>query len=288
MYLPILHTSSNGSLWSAWAVEPFVSIPLLLTAIAYGTALRKAHSRGRRIPGHWRIAAFYGGLAAIWIALAGPPGVWNDELFFLHMLQHLLIILVAPPLILAGRPAQLTLQAVSPARTGQVLRPILRRGWLRRALEIITHPVSVAVVFNANLVIWHLPGMYGLALEDDLVHELEHLAFLGTAMLFWWTIIDPIPRNHRISDHWLLGLSFTTCMIGNLVAAALTLSPRVIYTYYEQAANPWGLSPLTDQQIGGVIMWISGAVYFAIMFITLYRVVQPAPQTGTNDRAATA
>lgn len=288
MHFALLHASTDGSLWTAWSVEPTVSVPLILAAMAYGAGLRTARSKARPIPSNWRIVAFYGGLAAIWIALSGPPGTWNDELFFLHMLQHLLLMLLAPPLLLAGRPVQLALQAISPARTGRLLRPLLRRGTVRKLMDLITHPATVTLVFNANLVLWHLPAAYGLALENDAVHELEHIAFIGAAMLFWWTIIDPVPRNHRVSGHWLLGLSFTTCMIGSLIAAALALSPRVIYTYYEEAATPWGISPLADQQIGGWIMWVSGAVYFAIMFVTLYRVVQPAPQTGAGDHPVAA
>lgn len=286
MRLAILHASGEGSVFASWSVDPWIGVPILLTGIAYGMAYRTAQQNRRRPPGRGRVAAFYGGLLTIWVALSGPPGVWNDELFLLHMFQHLLLIMLAPPLLLLGRPVQLALQAMAPARSGRILRPVLRRGWLRSALDVVTHPAAVAVVFNANLVVWHLPGAYGLALENAIVHELEHLAFIATAMLFWWTIVDPVPRHHRVSPHWLLGLSFVTCMVGNLIAAALTLSPRVIYSQYEQSTGTWGLTPLADQQLGGAIMWISGAVYFAIMFVTLYRVAQPAPQPGPNDHAA--
>ena len=286
MTLPLLHTSTDGSLLTAWALEPFIAIPLIWAALAYGWGVRRVQRRwadGWPLP---RAVAFYAGLVTLGLALFGPPGVWNDDLFFLHMLQHLLLMMVAAPLILIGRPVQLFLRALHPATLGRITRKLLRSGRFRTALTIITHPLTVLVLFNANLVLWHLPGAYELALEDALVHELEHAAFIGTALLFWWILIDPVPRHHRVSSHWLFALSFSTCMVGSLLGAALTLSPDVIYTHYEGPDQPFGISPLADQQIGGALMWAAGAVYFAMMFGALYRMVQPSVVTPTlNDSA---
>jgi cytochrome c oxidase assembly factor CtaG len=270
----LLHASTEGSVLAAWSFEPFVTVPLLLAGLAYYWGLRG--DRARVGLSRWRVAAFYSGLSAAALALVGPPGVWNDELFFLHMIQHLLLMMVAAPLLLLGRPIQLLFRAVPASQSGRVLRPILKHGWVRITLELVTFPAFVLVIYNANLVLWHLPPLYGLALDHWLAHELEHVTFISTALLLWWVLIDPVPRHHRASLHWLFGISFTNCVVGNLIAAALTLSPRVIYSHYQQADTPWGLSPLTDQHIGGMIMWLGGSAYFVLMFVALYRMVQPS------------
>jgi putative membrane protein len=279
----ILHADTGGSFITAWSVDPLVAVPLLWCALAYGWGVRSVRNKGAvRWP--WsRAFAFYGGLFFLMLALLGPPGVWNDDLFFIHMLQHLLLMMAAAPLILLGRPVQLLLRAIPPPVLGRVTRPILRRGGLRTTLTILTYPAVVLVLFNLNLVLWHLPGAYDQALQDGFVHELEHGAFLTTALLFWWVLIDPVPRHHKTSAHWLFAMSFASCMVGSLLGAALTLSPETIYAHYETTASPWGISPLTDQHIGGGLMWAAGGIYFAIMFVALYRMVQlPANEPVTD------
>ena len=287
MHLVLLQASTDGSLLTAWSFEPLIAAPLLWCAMGYGWALRRVR-RNDKVSWPWtRPVAFYGGLLALWIALLGPPGTWNDELFFLHMLQHLLLMMVAAPLLLVGRPVQLFLRAIRPATIGRVTRPILRRGGFRTLLTAVTHPLTVLVLFNINLVVWHLPRFYERALADPLVHELEHAAFLSTALLFWWILIDPVPSHHRAPVHWLLAMSFVSCMVGALLGAALTLAPDVIYTHYQVTDHPLGISPLADQHIGGALMWASGAVYFAIMFGALYKMVQPSiePPSSSSIKA---
>jgi cytochrome c oxidase assembly factor CtaG len=275
MSQPVLHSSTSGSFLTSWAPDPLLINLLALAALAYALGLRAAARRGRRRPARGRIAAFYGGLAATAVALLGPLDTWNDELFFIHMLQHLVLMIIAAPLLLLGRPVQVALQALPPARSGALIGTLFRRDGPRQAATLLAHPLTVFTLYNLNLALWHLPRMYVAALESELVHELEHLAFFGTALLFWWVIIDPVPRHHRASAHWQFWMCFGTCMIGGLVAAALTLANRVLYPFYLDAGRPWGLSAQADQQLGGGIMWISGALYFVLMFAMLVRMVSP-------------
>lgn len=275
MSLALLHGSTGGSFLTSWSPDPLLVNLLALAAVAYALGLRAAARRGRRRPSRWRIAAYYGGLAAVTVALLGPLDTWNDELFFIHMLQHLVVMIVAAPLLLLGRPVQVTLQALPPKQSSLLVRILFLRAGPRRAATLLTHPLTVFALYNLNLALWHWPPMYVAALESELVHEIEHAAFFGTALLFWWVIIDPVPRHHRAEPHWQFGMCFGTCMIGGLVAAALTLANRVLYPFYLDAGRPWGISPMTDQQLGGGIMWISGALYFALMFAMLIRMVSP-------------
>ncbi|MEZ4568757.1 MAG: cytochrome c oxidase assembly protein [Thermomicrobiales bacterium] len=285
MRLPLLHGSTDGSLLAAWTLDPLLVNLLALTAICYGIGLRSIHRKGRPVSG-WRAASFFGGLAVVAFSLIGPLETWNDDLFFIHMLQHLALMIVAAPLLLLGRPVQIALQALPSGYSRAIVGSVFRRSRARRVATVLTHPLTVFLAFNLNLALWHLPGMYVRALENDLVHEIEHFAFFGTSLLFWWVIVDPVPRHHRAPAHWLFGMCFGTCMIGGLVAAALTVANRVLYPYYLSADQPWGLTPLADQKLGGGIMWISGAVYFALMFAMLYQMVKP--DDGEPQRRAAA
>jgi cytochrome c oxidase assembly factor CtaG len=189
--LPLLHASGSvqGSFVLAWTGDPILIATLLVAAAGYVLAWRRLQRTGRRAL-HPRQAAAYGaGLAAVALALLGPLDTFNDDLFVVHMLQHVVLMFVAAPLLVAGRPVQLLLGAISPAASGSILRPLLRRRPLRAALTVLTHPVVVGLLFNLNLILWHLPGFYTRALENRAVHEVEHVTFFGTSLLLWWIIV---------------------------------------------------------------------------------------------------
>lgn len=267
MLLPILHGTVNGPFLAAWDFSPPIVIGLLLGAVGYYLALRRVKLVGRPAPSSWQILCYYSGLLTVAIALLGPIDTFNDELFLLHMLQHLALMQVAAPLILLGRPVQLALKAISVKRSGPVLKTILRPRSVRTALILITAPLFATFAYNANLVMWHIPRFYDGALQNETIHELEHLMFFGFALLFWWPIIDPVPRHHKMARHWAIAAVFVTMVVGIAIGAILTLSPSVIYPFYSGTENPWGLTPLVDQQIGGVIMWVGGGFLYLLILI---------------------
>lgn len=269
MFLPILHGTVDGPFLLAWDISPLVAVGLLLAAAGYFLALRRLRLNGRATPPAWQIACYYGGLLAILVALMGPLDTFNDELFFLHMLQHLALMQIAAPLILLGRPVQLALRAISVRRSGPVLKTVLRPRWVRVALTLVTAPLVATLAYNANLIVWHVPGFYDAALRSDAIHELEHLLFFSFALLFWWPIIDPVPRHHRMATHWAIAAIFVTMVVGIGLGAILTLSPSVIYPFYDHTAKPWGLSPQVDQQIGGLIMWVGGGFVYLLVLAAL-------------------
>ena len=280
MLVPILHGTAEGPFLAAWDFSPPIVIGLLVGAIGYYLALRQLKLNHRTAPPNWQIGCYYGGLVTVAIALLGPLDTFNDELFLLHMLQHLALMQVAAPLILLGRPVQLALKAISVKRSGPILKAILRPRSVRAALTLLTAPLVATFAYNANLVMWHVPNFYDAALRSDAIHELEHLMFFGFALLFWWPIIDPVPRHHKMPKHWAIAAIFLTMVVGIGIGAILTLSPSVIYPFYLGAENPWGLSPLVDQQIGGVIMWVGGGFLYLLILIGLLVSV-----LGFNDEA---
>ncbi len=263
----LLHSYYSGPFLLAWDFEPYILFMLIFAAGLYGLALRRIGLSGvRSVPRSYPIA-FYGGLIAFAAALAGPFHTYNENSFALHMGQHVVMMLIAAPLLVLGRPVQVALWAISPERSGAVLGPFLRRGWIRGLLTVVTNPIVVLVLLNVNLVAWHHPDFYVAALESTLVHEIEHILFMSTALLFWWIIIDPVPRHHKVRADVAILMLFISGSVGDLVALYLIFVPDVIYPFYLASDTLWGMSELADQRAGGVIMLVVGtAVYFGATF----------------------
>lgn len=270
--LALLHSYYSGPFLLAWDIEPYIALILIFSGGLYALAVRRIGQHGRRSVPRGYPMAFYAGLVALAAALAGPFHTYNENSFALHMGQHVMIMLVAAPLLVLGRPVQIALWAISPQQSGAVLGPVLRQGWVRVLLNVLTNPLVVLLLINVNLVIWHLPDFYVAALESALVHEVEHILFMSTALLFWWVIIDPVPRHHRVRPDIAIGMLFISGAVGDLLALYLIFAPDVIYPFYLASDTLWGMSQLADQRVGGLIMLVVGtAVYFGATFWLIAR-----------------
>ncbi len=268
MVITVLHAVETPSLsLLTWRFDPVLTPLLLMTAAIYLLACRAAERAGRPVPSRWQVLAFLGGLASLALALTGPLDQYNGVLFSIHMTQHLVLILAAAPLLLLGRPVQVMLRGLPPRFTRAIARNSAGRSSLRRVLTALTHPVSVVLIFNGAFVFWHLPRFYQAAVRNDVIHEVEHAAFLGTALLFWWVLIDPVPRHHRLSTSAAALVLFATWMASDLICATITLSQDLIYPIYADTPKPWGLTAYRDQRIGGTIMWVVSAIYYAVVLI---------------------
>jgi putative membrane protein len=250
------------TLWRAWNSEPALLLALLLPAGFYlwGTARcwrRAGVGRGIR----WgQLAAFFGGMAALVAALLSPLDALSEALFSAHMVQHLLLLLVAPPLFVLARPLVPWLWALPPAPRRAGVNLWRRAEWPRRGWRLLTLPPLVWLLHTGLLWAWHTPFLYQAALRHEYVHILEHVCFFGAALLLWWAVLDPPggPRGYGIS---ILAV-FLTALQGGILGALLTFSPTLWYPIYAPLTAPWGLAPLADQQLAGVIMWVpSGLVY---------------------------
>jgi putative membrane protein len=268
----LLHRFYDGPFLLAWDIEPYIAFGLIFSAGLYALGLQRINTIGTRsVPRSWPVA-FFMGLVVFAFALAGPLHTYNEDSFALHMTQHVSLMLIAAPLLVLGRPVQIALMAISPARSGAVMGPFLRRGFVRTLLTAITNPIVVLLLLNVNLVIWHFPGFYVAALESTLIHEIEHILFMGTALLFWWVIIDPVPRHHRVRPDLAIGLLFISGSVGDLVGLYLIFAPEVIYPFYLDTEPLWGMSQHADQRVGGVIMLVVGTiVYFGATFLLIAR-----------------
>jgi cytochrome c oxidase assembly factor CtaG len=190
---------------------------------------------------------------ALVVAVDGPPDAFAESSFSAHMVQHVLLQTVAAPLLLLGGPVSLLLRADLPWLPRRALVRILRS----RAVAVLTHPVTALGLFAVVLVATHLTSLYELALEHDPVHRAEHLAYLLTALLFWWPAIGVDPAPHRIGHLYRLLYVMVSMPVPAFLGLAIANAGHVLYASYAQP-TPWGASALSDQAAAGTLMWVAG------------------------------
>jgi putative membrane protein len=224
----------------------------------------------RRLASGRRLAAYLGGLGIIGLALMSPIDVLGGQLFFMHMIQHLLLVMLAPPLLLIASPFPFFLWGLPPTVRGQVARLFKPGATFRHLLRLLTRPGLVWLVFIAIFLGWHDPNAYNAALTSDRVHDLEHITFFGTALLFWWHVIGVGPRIHgRFPAGVRVAYVLITVPVNMLAGVAITFSTQPIYTYYTTVPRLWGITVMQDQMLGGIIMWIPGSMMYIMAALVL-------------------
>ncbi|HSM57779.1 MAG TPA: cytochrome c oxidase assembly protein [Candidatus Sulfomarinibacteraceae bacterium] len=269
------------TIWRAWNADPLLILGLLLAAALYARGLRALWRRAGPGRGVRRshVAAFAAGLLVLALALLSPLDALSSALLAAHMVQHLLLMLVAAPLLVLGLPPVAAAWALP--RSPQLARWWHRRPLLRRAWRALSHPVTAWLLYAGVLWAWHLPRLYEAALLNETVHALEHAAFLGAALLFWWAL-----RHARaLSSAGGALFLFTTALHSGLLGALLTFAAAPWYPVYSIAPYAWGLTPLQDQQLAGVIMWLPGSLVYlgAVLLLLgswLYRQERQSPGDG--------
>ena len=233
----------------------------------------------RALGASWRPVAYIAGLAVIAIALLSPFDVLVQQLFFMHMIQHLLLIMIAPPLLLLPKPMPYLLWGLpAPLRigVGGVINGVINKESLPgRALRAMTTPFVVWFIFVGTVVGWHDPSLYNAALQYEWVHDLEHLTMFGAGMLYWWVVSGAGPRLHKnLSRVGKVGFILAAIPPTMALGIVLAFSPEPVYGFYSDMPRLWGISVLDDQRISGIIMWIPGSMMhfmsaLAIIFLIL-------------------
>jgi len=242
-----------------WSLHPSVLTGLLVITLAYLLAigpLRRRFGWGPSVL--WsRQAAFHFGTLLAFLALCSPLDELGDTyLFSAHMLQHMLLIYGAAPLWLLGLPAWLVMR-MFPA------------GGLRRSLVWIIAPIPAFLIFNGMLGVWHYPVFFNAALENEGIHIVEHLAFIGAALVGWAPVLIEQPINRLVDPGKTLYL-FASSLACTGLGAVLTLSSRVLYPFYTSAPRVWGMSALFDQQLGGLLMWLPGDMLLTLVSLVIF------------------
>jgi putative membrane protein len=233
--------------------EPAALIGVLVVGALYVRGVLTLWQRAGRAHGvrRWQTVCFGAGLLAIVVALESPLDTLSQELFAIHMAQHLLLILVAGPLLVLGAPVAPLLWALPEASRRTV------GSWFRPSAALLTRPPVAFGAHSLALWLWHLPILYEAAIANRGVHVVEHLSFLISAVVFWWATVH---STRAIGVLYVFGLALQSTLLGALLA----FSPTPWYTAHLVSAPNWGLTPGQDQQLAGLIMWVPGSsVYLA-------------------------
>ncbi|HEY2026394.1 MAG TPA: cytochrome c oxidase assembly protein [Gemmatimonadaceae bacterium] len=261
-------------LWGAWTVAPAVVLGLVVSAWLYWRGLRALWRRaGRgRVVAPWRAASFAASIGALVLALVSPIDAIAAALFSVHMLQHLLLIMVAAPLMVLGDPLMVMLWAL-PVGT----RCAAARWWkgahrLRRLWHVLRLAPIAWILHVFTLWLWHMPALYELAIRHELIHAAEHATFFLTALLFWWLPLRPHGRRLRppVAVLYLFGAALQSTILGALI----TFARRPWYPSHFGTTSAWGLNPLEDQQLAGLLMWVpAGTIYLIVLLPIVWRMV---------------
>lgn len=254
------------------AVHLEVVIAAALLAGAYTAAWRAAHERVQPA----RVAAFVAASVALVGALNGPiHDLAEQALFSAHMVQHLILTLVIPPLLLAGTPAFMA---------DALLAPLLARPATRFVAQTITRPLVALGAWTVALFVWHLPGPYAAALGSHAVHFVQHAVLVSTALLAWWPVASPSRRLPALPYAAQILYLFAFGMPMTIVAAMITGAEHVLYPFYDTVPGVTSLTPLEDQRLGGVLMWVPAGVVPLVAFTTVF-FRWAAAEAESEDRA---
>lgn len=256
-----------------WPIEPWVLLGIEVTAILYllGRPLPDASSPLRRATGRgWRQVCFWFALASIVFALNTPLEYYARTLFWVHMTQHLILIMVTAPLLVVASPWIQIWRGIPLRWRRPIARTVVKQqafAWPRRIFAVITTPAAAWILSSANLWFWHWPPAYDLTLRNHAVHHLEHALFLGLGILFWAQVIDQYPFHARLSAFKRAAYVFTATIQSWALAALLAFATSPFYAYALLPFRPGGISALTDQQYGAGMMWVPGSITYSIVFI---------------------
>jgi putative membrane protein len=279
-HAPDAPASAWGALLSQWTFEPWVVLTLALSAALYARGVARLWRSAGAARGVTRtqVACFSAGWLAVAAALVSPLDALGGRLFSAHMVQHEILMLVAAPLLVLGRPLAAWAWALPGGGARTAGRLFRGRAW-SASWSLLTDPVAAWSLHALALWAWHVPRFFEGALASEWLHALQHTSFLATALLFWWAVLGDDARAGRRSGFALLFL-FTTMLHTSVLGALLSLAPTPWYPAYAAHAAALGVDPVEDQQLGGLVMWVPCAfAYIAAGLIVLNRLlVRAAPR----------
>ena len=249
------HQPPVESLW--------ISVALYLVALVY---LRQWLRVAWLVPygvKAWRAWSFFMGLLLVWVGLGSPLSVLDHDLLTAHMLQHLLLMTLAPPLILLGAPLKLLPQRTLPRLVELIARP-LRWIPMGQVGRMLLHPAVGWIGATATLVVWHVPRAFMFGLRSEMWHGIEQASFLATGLLFWWPVLQPSPNSSRWPESSILLYLFLATLPCDILSGFLVFCDRVVYPVYSFSSQPFGLAALEDQQCAGALMWTCVTLVYVI------------------------
>jgi putative copper resistance protein D len=257
---------SFGTLVLGWHLEPSIAVGLLAAAAFWTWIVRRVARNHPLTPvPRVRTAAWFAGLATIAVALMSGIERYDTTLFSIHMVQHLLLMLVAAPLVVLAAPMTQLLRAASPEVRRRWLLPVLHS----TVVGVIGHPIVAWLAFTLVMWVSHFSPLFDLALENPGVHQLEHAIYLGSALLFWWPAVAADPSQHRLGHAARAMYVLVQFPLNSFLGMAIFFAGAALYPHYATLGSPYGITALVDQEFAGGIMWLGGDIVFVTAVLAI-------------------
>jgi putative membrane protein len=253
----------------SWSVPPVATFLIALSALTYLRGWWLLRQAGSPSVPQWRAWSFLLGLFSLWVALASPMDLFNSFVLTAHMLQHMMLMMVAPPLLLLGAPLVPLVRGLPVFAAREFAGPFLNWSVAKRVGSKVTHPVFALVLMGVTMFAWHIPVLYELALRSEVWHQVEHACFLITSLIFWWPVIQPWPSKATWPRWAMVPYLLVADLQNTVLSAILAFSDRVIYPSYSIAPRIFRFSALEDQVAAGAIMWVVGSLAFVVPAVVI-------------------
>lgn len=259
------------AVFAEWSLPYGLTIAVILVSAIYVRGWKAIRKTRPRYFTAAPLAWFLSGMAVLWLAIASPIDGFADNLLSAHMFQHFLLMSAVPPMVLMGAPVVPLLRGLPKWSVRHVAGPVIRQRWMRKLEHFLTTPAVAWLVFNVTFLAWHIPTAYDFALKYENVHDIEHICFLATSLLFWYVVLHPWPSRRRYNGWIVLLYLLSADIVNTALSAFLVFCNRPIYAFYATGPNPFHISPMTDQMTAGALMWVLNSTVWLIpaMLLTM-------------------
>ena len=281
-------TPDAQAILRSWSPPIAVNLALFLSVLVYVGGWFRLRRVFPNLISNWRLAAFLTGVCSLWIAIGSPLEAFDDVSLSMHMVQHMLLMVVAPPLVLLGAPLLPLLRGLPRWMVRSTVGPVLCWAPMQWIARFLTQPAFCLLAATVALIGWHVPVAFELALRSGSWHEVEHACFFSTSLLFWWPVVLPFPSNAQW-PRWSIPLYlFLGTLPGGALGAFLVFCDRVLYPSYVSAPPLFSVAPLEDQVIAGALMWVFGTIVYLIPAILVtVQLLSPAEPRQQNHNGVT-
>ena len=275
-------TPAIPSAFEPWSVSVPVTIAVFFAASVYLRGWSRLRSTIPSVISPWQLAAFMNGMFAVWIALGSPLRAFHHELLSIHMVDHVLLMAVAPPLILLGAPFRVFMHGLPQWFVRESLAGFLRWPPVQRLGRALGHPMFCWLAATVALIGWHVPAAFELGMRSDGWHEVEYTCFFGAGLLFWWPVIQPWPNVAQWPRWSIVLYLFFATLPCDALSAFLTFCDRVVYPCYLSGNRHFGISPLQDQEYAGALMWVCVTFVYLVPAVLITTQLLSTPSAGDS------
>ena len=253
----------------SWSIPPAATFAIVLSAVVYLRGWWLLRRAGAPFLPPWRAITFLAGFFSLWVALASPMDVFNGSVLTAHMLQHMVLMMIAPPLILLGAPLIPMVRGLPIFAAREFAGPFVNWSLAQKVGNMLTNPVCALLLMGVAMFAWHTPALYELALRSSMWHQVEHACFFLMSLIFWWPVVQPWPSKTQWPRWAMVPYLLIADLQNTALSAILCFSDRVLYPSYSTTPRLFGFSALEDQVAAGAIMWVMGSLAYVVPAIVI-------------------